>query len=195
MSAIIKLSNTREAPTGFDWQSGLSESFMKDKTKGSASFQGAASGEDAIDFEIDSIEQTDAVFEYRASSQVPRANNTIAGDSASYVILTTKVFVGAVQKELEEWRLKGAEDSLAHISHIKDLIDENYDILSRQSETRLLATALDLLFQNENWTNVKASHIKILEDGLKKFGNGEVFNKNLDKFMQLLYRNDFAPLG
>ncbi|HEV2339643.1 MAG TPA: hypothetical protein VGT05_02620 [Patescibacteria group bacterium] len=108
--------------------------------------------------------------------------------SSNYISYNTYALIKKINDELSAWENLETEDALAHISNIKDLLQENADYLTQKSETRILLSMLELLFENNNWETMDKKDIKYFQTELKRFNEGEVNWDGLSMFSKQLYR-------
>jgi|SRR5579871_1613534 len=108
--------------------------------------------------------------------------------SQGYIAFNTYALIEKINKELQSWETLGTDDALIHISNIKDILQENADYLTQKSETRILLSMLELLFENNNWETMDKKDVNYLQRELKRFDEGEVNWESLSMFSKQLYR-------
>lgn len=117
------------------------------------------------------------------------------GYSSNYVTYNVRALVEILMRELESWENLGTEESILHISNIKDELDNKTRYLVSKDETRIFLSLLQLLFKNNKWEELKSSQVKQFREELKRFNNGIVDFNNLKIFSQQLYRLGIVPIN
>lgn len=112
----------------------------------------------------------------------------------AYLSYNTKSLITKIVDELSQWESLGTEESLIHVSNIKDILNSYSAYLSHKPENRIFSNLTGLIFENNRWLTLQKTQIKALRMELDRFSEGYVNWDNLRKFSKQLYRINLSPI-
>lgn len=114
--------------------------------------------------------------------------------SDQYISFNLSKMITQIKSELEAWLQNGTDDSLTHISNIKEILDTQSVYMTVREDGEILLGYLELLFTNNNWLELRETQIKQFISELNRFENGEVSWEQLQLFSKQLFRSGISPL-
>ena len=131
---------------------------------------------------------------FSISKKAPKIVVSPDNISDAYLEFNTVGLISNIEKELDSWIKNGTDDSLVHILNIKKLVDIYYKYLSSKAETRMFANVLELIFQNNNWEQLSTRSLSLLKEGIARFKEGVVENKEFIKFISQISKLGISPI-
>lgn len=110
-------------------------------------------------------------------------DNYLQDHTTSFIELKLRGLINNIISELDIWILSGTSNSLPSIARIKSYLDDYKTYLVRKSDSRLLLTAIELLFINNNWEDVETRKLIFLRKSLVSFKEGEITDSRLKRFI------------
>jgi hypothetical protein len=117
-------------------------------------------------------------------SASPTSSRTITSKYKEYNL---RSLISNIVRELDSWRQSG--ESIFYANAIKHQIDAHLDILTRDSDSRMLAGLLELLFENNNWAQLDDHALGVLRSEISRFADGNISPKSLSVFSKQVYRS------
>ena len=71
-----------------------------------------------------------------------------------YVNMRLNSVLAEISTNLDDWATNGIENSVISVYNIKKLLENNSGYFELSSNARLLSSALELIFENNNWEDI-----------------------------------------